>query len=290
MSDITERAYAKINLSVDILGTRPDGYHEMRMVMQSVSLCDEIAINPNDKGRFSAKSNLGYLPNTDKNIAVKAARLFFEQVGMPEKGAEINIKKVIPVCAGLGGGSSDGAAVLRALNRYYGKPFGVGTLEVISAKLGSDVAFCVQGGAALATGRGDELQTLPGIKNCVFVICKPTFSISTPALFGEIDNREFSLHPDTDGIIKSLKGGDVAGVAKRLYNVFEDVLPHKYGEIGHIKNKLLDLGALGTSMTGTGSAVYGIFEDMQTARAAHEEMSVTYRECFTAVPSKRRII
>jgi len=288
MNDIIEKAYAKINLSVDILGTMPDGYHEVRMVMQSVSLCDEIVIKPNDSGRFYAKSNLGYLPSTDKNIAVKAARLFFQQAGMPEKGAEINIRKRIPVCAGLGGGSSDGAAVLRGLNRYYGRPFNAGTLEIMSSKLGSDVAFCVQGGAALATGKGDTLKALPGIKDCVFVICKPSFSISTPALFGEIDKRDSALHPDTGGIIKSLENGDVSGVAKRLYNVFEDVLPHKYGEIGVIKNKFLDLGAIGTSMTGTGSAVYGIFVGIKTAQSAHEEMSKTYHECFKAVPSERQ--
>lgn len=290
MNAITEKAHAKINLSVDILGTMPDGYHEMRMVMQSVSLCDEIVIKPNNSGRFFAKNNLAYLPHTDKNIAVKAARLFFYESGMPKNGADINIKKRIPVCAGLGGGSSDAAAVLRGLNRYYGRPFDAAALEKMSCMLGSDVAFCVQGGAALATGKGNTLQPLPGLKGCVFVICKPSFSISTPSLFGEIDKRDSALRPDTDGIIKSLENNDVAGVAKRLYNIFEDVLPHKYDEIGVIKNRLLDLGAIGTSMTGTGSAVYGIFAGMETARVAHEEMSKTYKECFKAVPSAKRKI
>jgi len=280
MNDITERAYAKLNLSLDILGARPDGYHEMKMVMQSIELCDHIAIKLNTNGQFAAKSNMGFLPSNEKNIAVRAAKLFFEKAGDATSGAEIHIKKQIPVCAGMGGGSSDGAAVLCGLNRHFGQGFSSAQLEEMSRGLGSDVPFCVSGGTALATGRGDDLRPLPKLPKCDIVVCKPAFAISTPTLFERIDGRKNALHPDTDGIIKCLDSGDVIGVAQRLYNVFEDVLPSRYEEIRHIKGRLIDLGAVGCAMTGTGSAVFGIFEDAAAARRAFDSLRQSYRECF----------
>lgn len=284
MNIITEKAYAKLNLSLDITGVREDGYHEMRMVMQTIDLQDDIAIKLNNEARFFAKSNLGFLPNNDKNIAVKAARLFFEKAEIKGAGAEIHLKKRIPVCAGMGGGSSDAAAVLRVLNRYFAVPFTPAGLEELSKELGSDVPFCVRGGAALATGRGDELHPLPSLKNCAVVVCKPSFAISTPWLFKRVDERKSGIHPDTDGLIKCLIGGNTKGVSQRLYNVFEDVLPRRCAEIRVIKGRLIDLGALGTAMTGTGSAVYGIFETDAAAETAYKAMKGRYRECFLTHP------
>ena len=285
MMKIEEKAYAKINLSLDVLGVRSDGYHEMRMVMQSISLCDTVSITPTDSGEVRVKSNFRFLPSDGRNIAVKAAKAFFAAAGMEERGLNIVLEKKIPVCAGMGGGSSDAAAVLRGLNRLYDRPFTAEQLEDISRTLGSDVPFCVRGGTQLATGRGDELKRLPPMPECPIVVCKPGFSISTPELFKQLGGKKCAVHPDTDGIIAALEKGELAGVARRMYNVFEDILPRRYEGIFEIKRRLLDGGAVGTIMTGTGSAVFGIFDSADAAAAAREEISHRWRDCFAAIPS-----
>lgn len=284
---IRERAWAKLNITLDISGQRPDGYHEMKMIMLAVSLCDELSIKSVPGGEIRAKSNLRYLPGDERNISCRAARLFMERAGTAEQGLEINMKKRIPVCAGLGGGSSDGAAVLRALNRAFGSRFTPRELEEMSRPLGSDVPFCICGGTQLASGRGDELEPLPPFPDCGIVICKPEFSIRTPELFARIDERPIASHPDTAGVLEALEAGDLRGIARRMYNVFEDALPRRCGKIGELKSRLIDLGALGAVMSGTGSAVFGIFETHGEAISAHEEMKKHCRECFTAYPMPR---
>lgn len=284
-----ERAYAKLNLTLDVLGRRPDGYHEMRMIMLSVSLYDEIGIRLIPGGTIRAKSNLRYLPDDERNISCRAARLFFERAGMENMGAEITHRKRIPVCAGLAGGSTDGAAVLRSLNRAMGRRFSPSELEEMARNLGSDVAFCVRGGTQEATGRGDELKRLPDMPSCAVVIAKPSFSIKTPELFAKIDSRRSPAHPDTDGAIEAMAQKDVLGVARRMYNVFEDVLPPKFSGIAEIKRRLYDLGALGACMTGTGSAVFGIFETKEQAMAAREALRKSCASVFYAAPTGKII-
>lgn len=264
----TEKAYAKINISLDVLGTLPNGYHEMRMVMQSVSLWDDVEISLNDSGRFHCSSALGFLPTDEGNIAVRAAKKFFTAAGMDSGGAEIHLTKRIPVCAGLGGGSSDGAAVLRGLNRLCGDRFSRRELEAMAAEIGSDIPFCVAGGTQLATGTGTALEDLAPLPDCAIVICKPRFAIRTPELFAKIDSRRSRLHPDTAGILAALKEGSIEDVARRMYNVFEDVLPRSAGDVARLKGELLGLGALGSVMSGTGSALFGIFDDEAKAVAA----------------------
>lgn len=280
-------AYAKLNISLDVLGRLGDGYHSMLMVMQSCSLCDDVSIELNGGGRFSAESNLPFLPKGDGNLAVHAARLFFEEAGMDGAGAEIVLTKRIPVCAGLGGGSSDAAAVLRGLNLHTGAGFGTDRLERLGARLGSDVPFCIAGGTALASGRGDVLEKLASMPDCFFVICQPKFSISTPDLFARIDKRSSRFHPDTAGITSALDNGDLTGVARRMYNVFEDVLPRRFAAISVIKSSLLELGALGAGMTGTGSAVFGLFGSREKAEEAHGVLRQKYLECHLAQPVGR---
>lgn len=282
--EICEKAYAKLNLTLDVLGTLPDGYHEMKMVMQSVSLCDDVFVALNDSGEVTMESNFGFLPCDGRNIAVKAAQSFFAKAGLGSAGAHIRLQKRIPVGAGMAGGSTDAAAVLRALNRLYGTGFSRETLEELGGALGSDVPFCIAGGTRLATGRGEVLSPLPPMPDCGLVICKPRFSIKTPELFARIDSRSSRIHPDTDGMIAALEAQDVQGIARRMYNVFEDVLPRRCGEIGIIKNRLLDAGALGAVMTGTGSAVFGIFDDLAAAKTAAVQLGEHYRECFAAQP------
>lgn len=254
----------------------------MRMVMQTVSLCDDLEISLRNDGLINVGTSLRYLPCDERNIAYKAAKAFFVQTGRDNLGANISITKRIPVCAGMGGGSSDGAAVLRALNSLCEKPLNRSELEELGSLLGSDIPFCVAGGTALASGRGEILTDLSPFPDCCFVIAKPAFSISTPELFSKIDLTALKYHPDTQGIVSSLEQNDLSGICRRMFNVFEDVLPQKPNDIAFIKNTLMDFGALSAIMTGTGSAVFGIFNNEEKAKSAVMLLSHKYRDVFLA--------
>ncbi len=282
MKSMTVKARAKLNLSLDVLNKRADGFHDMRMVMQSAALCDDIYIELRQPGFFLADTNRSYIPRDERNVAVRAAKKFLEATGI-DTGVYINITKRIPVCAGLGGGSSDAAAVLRALNLLLGTGMAAPALERIAAGVGSDVAFCVAGGTALAEGRGELLTELPGLRETPLVICMPNFSCSTPELFSRIGHRTSRCKPDTAGIISSLHSGDVRGVARRMYNVFEDVLDRRAsGTVSEIKNALLDAGAMGAAMSGSGSAVYGLFASNSEAQSAAKTLKSSCNEVFTS--------
>jgi len=284
---IDGKAYAKLNLCLDVLGSMPDGYHEMKMIMQSVSLCDDLRIERNHTGAVTLETNFGFLPADAGNIAVKAAYAFFKEAGITDFGVHIALQKRIPVGAGLGGGSADAAAVLRLLNELFDTRFSCEKLEALGGTIGSDVPFCVAGGTSLAAGRGEILTALSPMPGCAFVICKPRFSIKTPELFSRIDRRRSRIHPDADGMIGAIEHGDAGGIARRMYNVFEDVLPRHCGEVGVIKHRLLDAGAHGAVLTGTGSAVIGLFPDLSAAEQAAALLCGSYRECFTAQPVGR---
>ena len=281
----TELAYAKLNLTLDILGKRPDGYHDLRMVMQSIDLADQITLEETGGQAVSALSNLRYLPRDKGNIAVKAAELFFQETGLPPRGLRIRLQKTIPVCAGMGGGSSDGAAVLRGLRRMYAPELPWAELERIGALAGSDVPFCVRGGTSLAEGRGERLTALPPLPPCHLVICKPDFSISTPKLFQAVQTRELHCRPDTRGMVEALERGDLAGTAHRFFNVFEELLPQRFQAVREIKGILLDLGALGTAMTGSGPTVFGAFDREPAARDAAEVLCRRWRQTFLTRPA-----
>ncbi|MEG1908215.1 MAG: 4-(cytidine 5'-diphospho)-2-C-methyl-D-erythritol kinase [Oscillospiraceae bacterium] len=287
MREIIENAFAKLNLSLDVVSKFSDGYHELCMVMQSVSLCDDVAVTLRDDGVISVESDLRYLPSDERNIAYKAARAFFEKHQDSTLGADIKITKRIPVCAGMGGGSSDGAAVLRALNRLTNRPFSRAELENIGAELGSDIPFCIAGGTCLAKGRGELLSDLKPLPMCKIIICKPRFSVSTPELFEKIDSCAVRYHPDTQGLLSGMEHGSLLEISRRMYNVFEGVLPTKPDDVQSIKNALLDFGALGAVMTGTGSSVFGIFDSDEKASAAEAMLLEQYREVFSAVPLQR---
>jgi 4-diphosphocytidyl-2-C-methyl-D-erythritol kinase len=280
-------AYAKLNISLDVLSKMPDGYHELRMVMQTVTLCDDVAVTCTPGEGVSVGTTLHYLPGDDRNIAAKAAARFFEYTGITDYAARIDIRKRIPVCAGLGGGSADGAAVLRGLNTLFKTGLSGETLEKIGEAVGSDVPFCVRGGTVAAVGRGNIMTDLPALPACDLVIVKPTFALSTPELFSKLDCNKLRRRPDTDGILSALRDGSLSGVARRMYNVFEDVLPRGRDEIEAVKSRLLDFHALGAVMTGTGSAVFGVFDDPLRARAAHAALSKVHKECFLTKPVGR---
>lgn len=280
---IRENAYAKLNISLDITGRRDDGYHEMLMIMQTVSLCDELELRFGGTG-VRARSNLRYIPGDERNLAVRAALRYLEAVGEPERGLEIVLHKQIPVGAGLGGGSADAAAVLRALDRACGDRLGRDALIALASEIGSDVAFCLGGGTMLATGRGEQLSPLPPVPACFFVIVKPGFCISTPELFRRIDSAPLRIHPDTAGLIAALEHGNLAEMCRRMYNVFEDVDDRRMRTVGQIKGRLLDCGALGALMTGTGSAVFGVFPDRERAEACCAALGKEYGFARTARP------
>lgn len=279
--EIREKAYAKINISLDVVSRMENGWHEMCMVMQTVSLCDDIKIEAEKgTGKISVRTNRDYLPTDDRNIAAKAIRVFCEDMGINDLDFKINIKKVIPVCAGMGGGSADGAAALRAMNKMLGTNLDGNALREMGKKLGSDVPFCVEGGTALATGTGTDLEDLTSLSDCIIAVCKPQFSVSTPMLFGKIDCGKIKCRPDTKGIIESLNRGDLRGVGMRVFNVFEEVLPTGGDKVRNIKSVMYDAGALGSAMTGTGSAVFGVFADREKAENAISILKKEYRECF----------
>ena len=279
---VTEKAYAKLNISLDVTARRDDGYHDMLMIMQTVSLCDELTITPERDGLVHALTSLPYVPGDRRNLAVRAALKYLELVGDEERGMKIAMRKSIPVGAGMAGGSADAAAVLRALNRAYGAPFTTEELCAAGETVGSDVAFCLRGGTALASGRGEILQPLPPLPPCCFVICKPDFSISTPELFQKLDGAKLCCHPDTEGLLAALKAQDLDALCRRMYNVFEDVPDRRMRTIRAAKGALLDCGALGALMTGTGSAVFGVFRDRKAADTARAALAGEYRFCCTA--------
>lgn len=283
MDTVKEKAYAKLNISLDVSRPRPDGYHDMKMIMQSVSLCDDISIVFTDGPGVSAECSLRYIPGNDRNLAVKAAKLYFSAAGI-EGGAFIRIKKNIPVGAGMAGGSTDAAAVLRALERHFGSPLGKERLLELAAATGSDVPFCLIGGTALAEGRGEILTPVAPMPECWITICKPEFSISTPELFAALDRVKLRMHPDTDGIINALEEGNLRQICMRMYNVFESVPDRRMKDAAQIKSRMLDAGALGTVMTGTGSAVFGVFAEKEKAEAACPALRKEYGFCCTAQP------
>ena len=281
MATMEVSAFAKLNLTLDVLGAREDGYHELRMVMQSVSLHDTITLETGTGRGLTVETDKEFLPTDERNLAAAAALRFCEATGVDLGGLSLRIEKRIPVCAGMAGGSTDAAAVLRALNQMTGVNLPVEQLAEIGERVGSDVPYCVLGGTALAQGRGGRPTPLPPLPKCHVVLCKPAFPVSTPELFGRIDSVKLRCRPDTAGMLEALERQDLEGVARRLYNVFEDVLPErKAAEIASIRNSLIQFGALGACMSGTGPTVFGIFDDPAAAHAAWEELSVSYRDTF----------
>lgn len=280
--EIKETGWAKLNISLDVSDKRPDGYHDMIMVMQTISLSDHVRIQLNDSGKVRAKTNFSFIPGDERNLAVKAALKFLSAVGDEGQGMTISIDKSIPVGAGMAGGSTDAAAVLRALNRMYGNPLSPEALEELSATVGSDVPFCVRGGTVLATGRGEKMESLRAFPDCLYVVCKPEFSISTPELFRKLDQMSLRCHPDTAGILDAVEKGDLEQVCRRMYNVFEDVDDRRLRTVKDIKSLMLDHGALGAMMTGTGSAVFAIFRKGTDTDALVEKLRAAYGFCETA--------
>lgn len=278
---ISVPAYAKLNLTLDILGKRDDGYHEMKMVMQTISLHDDVTVTLTDKG-ITCRIAGAELPCDERNLAVKAANAFCEAMDY-RGGIDIALIKRIPSEAGMAGGSADAAAVLRALRDLVSPALTDERLEQISARIGSDVPFCICGGTQLAEGRGEKLTVLNPAPECFVAVCKPDFPISTPALFARVDGVMLSDRPDTDAMLSAIARGDCGALCENVSNVFEQALPDAQRErIEEIKRALVENGAACAAMTGSGSAVFGLFSDEVLCRNACEVLQGDRIETFFA--------
>lgn len=277
------KAYAKINISLDVVGKRENGYHNLKSVMQSVSLYDRIFINTDFEG-IRIKSNLSYLPCDKRNIVFKAAELFYEKIGKTPS-ADIYIDKKIPMGAGLGGGSADAAATLLGLNKMHNFTIESKRLEEIGLSCGADVVFCMRGKTHLAEGVGEILTPLPPMPECHIVLIKPSLSISTKTVFENFSLSECDYHPDTDGIIEALSKKDLHALSIRAFNVLEKAVEPRYKDLVKYKSELLSFGALGSCMSGSGSAVFGIFTSQKEAKKAVTHFKKAHKAfAFSATP------
>lgn len=279
---ITLEANAKINLFLDITGKRSDGYHIINTVMQSVSLSDEVTVCKNDGGKIKIECSDSSVPCNETNTAYKAAAAFFKYIGSEIKGVTVKIKKHIPTQAGLAGGSADAAAVLAALNRLYDTKLKKEELAEIAEKIGADVPFCVYGGTMTAGGIGTILNPLPDMPDCFIVIVKPDFSVSTKEAYQKSDDLGYDNNKSPEAVINAICSGNISELAKNLYNKFEEI--SGVGEIESIKTAMKSFGALGACLTGSGSAVFGLFEEKGKADKCKDALSHIYNDVFVARP------
>ena len=284
MTTLYEGAFAKLNLTLDVLGKRPDGYHDIKSVMQTISIRDDVEIDVGTGKSWTLECTQEGIPTDEKNLAWKAAKVYCDAMQKDPEGIAIRITKRIPSGAGMGGGSADAAAVLRALNRHYGDPLSILALAELGAQVGSDVPFCVLCGTAMAEGRGERLRKLPDLPDCVFVVCKPAFSVSTPELYQKIDAVAIPKHPDHMAMESALLAGDIGKIADLIYNVFDPVVTAEHLEMNYIKSICNSYGALGMQMTGSGSAVYAIMPSFEYAAVVCKMLKDNYPNVFIAKP------
>lgn len=284
MTTLYEGAFAKLNLTLDVLGKRPDGYHDIKSVMQTISIRDDVEIDVGTGKSWTLECTQEGIPTDEKNLAWKAAKVYCNAMQKDPEGIAIRITKRIPSGAGMGGGSADAAAVLRALNRHYGDPLSILALAELGAQVGSDVPFCVLCGTAMAEGRGERLRKLPDLPDCVFVVCKPAFSVSTPELYQKIDAVAIPKHPDHMAMESALLAGDIGNIADLIYNVFDPVVTAEHLEMNYIKSICNSYGALGMQMTGSGSAVYAIMPSFEYAAVVCNMLKDNYPNVFIAKP------
>ena len=268
MSDKTIRreAFAKINLGLDVVRRLPNGYHEVRMIMQTVGICDVLTFRKAVSGIQLVVDN-EELPTDGNNLICKAAKLLLESAGI-EGGVSITLEKHIPIAAGMAGGSTDAAATLLGINELYEIGYDVDKLEELGVKIGADVPYCIQGGTALAEGIGEVLSPLPTPPTCHLVIAKPDINVSTKFVYENLRANELESHPDIDGMIEGLEKGDLKAITDRLANVLETVTVPAYPIIDEIKQTMLDAGAEGALMSGSGPTVFGIFTELEKAKQA----------------------
>ncbi len=269
MREIKLKAMAKINLGLDVVRKREDGYHEVRMIMQTIRMYDQIMLTEQKEPGIKVKTNVSFLPVNEDNLVYKAAKLLMDEFQVTS-GVEIDLRKFIPTAAGMGGGSSDAAAVLVGVNRMFKLGLSKQQLMERSVPIGADVPFCVLRGTALAEGIGEVLTPLPPLPKCFVLIAKPPINVSTKFVYTNLRANELTWHPDIDGQIQALRDGDLEEVCRKMGNVLENVTIPAYPIISTIKEKMLQCGAVNAMMSGSGPTVFGIFSEREQAEKAAE--------------------
>jgi 4-diphosphocytidyl-2-C-methyl-D-erythritol kinase len=267
------KAYGKINLGLDVLRKRNDGYHEVRMIMQTVGIYDRIDLICQDAPGITVETNLQYLPCNENNLVYKAAKLLMDEFQIAN-GIHIKLRKFVPVAAGMAGGSSDAAAVLFGVNKMFGLELTREQLMERGVKIGADVPYCVMRGTALSEGIGEILTPLPRVPQCQVLIAKPGISVSTKFVYENLHANELKedQHPDIDGLIEAIGRGDLSGMAAKFGNVLETVTIPTYPVIQEIKDAMMHYGAVGSLMSGSGPTVFGLFTNPKAAADAYEEL------------------
>lgn len=273
------KAYAKINISLDIVGKREsDGYHLLKMVMQNIDLYDEISIEKQKKD-ITISCNKSYVPTDSRNLAYKAASLFKETYNI-EDGVHIDIVKNIPVSAGLAGGSTDAAAVLKLMNKIFKVNASNEELMELGLKLGADIPYCINGGTALCEGIGEKITSLPAFKDKILVLVKPSFGVSTKEVYKAFDLDKVRVHPKTENLIEAMEQDNLYYVASNMKNLLENVTLRKHNILIKIKEEMNKYGAVGSMMSGSGPSVFAFFDDMLKAQKCYEKMRENHREVF----------
>ncbi|MDD7769971.1 4-(cytidine 5'-diphospho)-2-C-methyl-D-erythritol kinase [Suipraeoptans intestinalis] len=271
MDQIELKALGKVNLGLDVLGRRDNGYHDVRMVMQSVYLYDDICIKKKKEQGIELTTNLFFLPANEKNLAYRAARLLLEEFQI-DTGIRMHIEKRIPVAGGMAGGSTDAASVLFGINRLFQLGLSQKELMKRGETLGADVPYCILRGTALAEGIGEKLTPLPDLPKCIMVIAKPPVSVSTAKVYEKLDGTPIKEHPPIDGILEGLQAGSLETVVKNMGNVLESVTVKEYPVIADIKESMIQNGAVNAMMSGSGPTVFGIFENRRQAASAAKRL------------------
>ncbi|MBD8925280.1 MAG: 4-(cytidine 5'-diphospho)-2-C-methyl-D-erythritol kinase [[Eubacterium] rectale] len=267
MDNISLKALAKINLGLDVVRRRDDGYHEVRMIMQTINLFDRLEIKKIKEPAIKIHTNLFFLPVNENNLVYKAAKLLIDEFGIQE-GVSVGLTKKIPVAAGMAGGSTDAAAMLFGMNRLFGLGLSKKQLMERGVKIGADVPYCIMRGTALAEGIGDKLSPLPAMVKCPVLIAKPQISVSTKFVYQNLKLDDKTVHPDIDRLIEDIRNKDLKAVSDHMGNVLESVTIPNYPVISQIKEQMMDSGAVGSMMSGSGPTVFGLFDDSRTAQLA----------------------
>lgn len=271
MDEITLKALAKINLGLDVVRRREDGYHEVRMIMQTIHLFDKLDIRKTTDAGISITSNLSYVPTNENNLVYKAGKLLMDEFDIKE-GVSVHLQKRIPVAAGMAGGSSDAAAMLYGMNQIFDLGLSRRELMERGVKIGADVPYCLMRGTALAEGIGEKLTSLPPMVKCPVLIAKPAISVSTKFVYENLRLNEEMVHPDIDQLVEDIKNKDLQAIAGHMGNVLETVTIPEYPIIAQIKEQMMKSGAVNAMMSGSGPTVFGLFADDETARKAYDDM------------------
>lgn len=272
------KAYAKINISLDVVGKREDGYHLLKMIMQNIDLYDLLNFDKINKG-INITCNKNYVPTDERNLVYKAVKLFMDTYNI-RSGVAVNIKKNIPVTAGLAGGSTDAAAALKAMRTLYHINSSDEELSTLGLKLGADIPYCIKGGTAICEGIGEKITELKPFKNHILVLVKPSFGVSTKEVYEVLDMSKIYKHPSTDNIIKYMDEGNLKAVSENMKNILENVTLKKHKVLYEIKKEAMNSGALGSMMSGSGPSVFAFFDDMLKAQHCYDKFKTKYNEVF----------